>query len=402
MAVGKKQREFFGAELPRMTIVEGCISSGKTFICNHKAVEHITSNYTKRGLIFFIGRTMSTLERNVLEPLSLQYKNMFRYSLNGKKAELCGVRIELEACSDIMAEAKIRGSTAEFIYGDELTLWNRPFLLRCMGSLRTPGACFLGTTNPDSPLNFVKTDYLDRKEELGVRSVRFEMGDNPSLTPEYIDRVNMEYSGVFHDRFIKGLWTLAEGLIYPDYGQAVVPAEDRDYAEYQISVDYGIQNPFAMGLYGRHGNIWYKIKEYHHSGRETGCQKTDGEYYEDLERFAGGLRVRKIIVDPSAASFIALIRKKGGFHVVLAKNGVLAGINLMASAMRQGRLKINDCCGKSIEELQLYSWDGGTGEDRPVKENDHHCDECRYFCMENFSEAGRIKIISRAATGGIL
>lgn len=382
MGLSPKQKELLKESLPRMTIIDGCISAGKTWISNHKAMEHIINNYKKLGLIFFVGRTLTTLDQNVLEPLSLQYGNMFKYSINQKKASICGIEIRLVGCNDMPSEFKIRGSTAEFIYGDEITLWNKPFLTRCMGSLRVPGASFLGTTNPDSPANFVKTEYLDRKEKLGVRNISFNMDDNPSLTDEYKKQVDMEYSGVFHDRFIKGLWTLAEGLIYPDYKQAIVPTVDRNYTEYQISCDYGIQNPFVFGLYGLCNSVWYKVKEYHHSGRETQQQKTDGEYYDELVKFAEGLQIRRIIIDPSATSFITLIRRKGKFSVTAADNSVLDGIRETASALKQGILKINDCCIESIKESQIYSW-SDNGEDVPIKENDHHADETRYFVKTN-------------------
>lgn len=383
MAISTKQREFFKSELPRMTICEGAISSGKTFICNHKAIEHIVTNYTKAGLIFFVGRTLTTLERNVLEPLELQYKGRFKYSLNQKKASLCGIRIELEGCNDLTAEAKIRGSTAEFIYGDELTLWNKPFLIRCMGSLRTPRAAFLGTTNPDSPLNFVKTGYLDRKEELGIQNIKFDMQDNPSLSQEYIDQVSKEYVGVFHDRFIKGLWVLAQGLIYPQFSAAIVPTIDRNYTEYQISCDYGIHNPTCFGLYGKVGKTWFKVKDWQHSGRDTDKPKTDDEYYADLEKFAGSLPIKRIIVDPSASSFITLIRRRGKFHVNPAENAVLDGIRNTSTALSNGALKINDCCTGTITESKIYAWDESAVEDKPLKASDHHMDETRYFVYTN-------------------
>jgi len=383
MAISNKQKKFLVSALPRMTIVEGCISSGKTFICNHKSIEHIVSNYTKQGLIFFVGRTLTTLERNVLEPLAMQYNGYFKYSINQKKANLCGIRIELEGCNDISAESKIRGSTAEFIYGDELTLWNKPFLLRCMGSLRTPNAAFLGTTNPDTPMNFVKVDYLDRMEELGLQNIKFDMNDNPSLTEEYKNQVSREYVGVFHDRFIKGLWVLAEGLIYPNYKDFIVPTENRAYTEYQISSDYGIHNPTCFGLFGKCNDIWYLIKEYYHSGRETNQPKTDEEYYQELVKFAGNLPVKKIIIDPSASSFITLIRKKGKYSVREADNSVIDGIRNTSTALTVGKIKINDCCTKMQEEFQIYAWDEDSTDDKPIKESDHMCDMLRYFCYTN-------------------
>lgn len=381
-----KQKEFISASLPRMTIVEGCISSGKTFICNHKAIEHIANNYTKQGLIFFVGRTLTTLERNVLEPLALQYKGDFKYSLNQKKASLCGVRIELEGCNDISAEAKIRGSTAEFIYGDELTLWNKPFLIRCMGSLRTPKACFLGTTNPDTPLNFVKTDYLDRQEELGLQNVKFDMAGNPTLTPEYIAQVDKEYVGVFHDRFIKGLWVRAEGVIYPMFNEDQHTFTDtpNEKGAYYISVDYGTYNAFAAALWFHctDDGISYMLKEYHHDGRETNTQKDDVQYYKAIESLAGGYPIQYIIVDPSASSFIVYIMHQQKFHVAKAANSVVDGIRHTATAFNKGWIKIHKSCKNMIRELKSYSWDDKSlSEDKPLKVNDHQVDQLRYYVM---------------------
>lgn len=385
MASSQKQIQFLKDPLPRMTIVEGCISSGKTFICNHKSIEHILYNYTGRGIIFFAGRTLTTLERNVLEPLSLQYGKDFKYSTNQKKASLCGIRIDLEGCNDKTAESKIRGSTAEFILGDELTLWNKAFLIRCMGSLRVPNACFLGTTNPDSPENFVKVDYLDRKEELGIRNIKFDMADNPSLTDEYIRQVSNEYTGVFKERFIHGLWVKAEGLVYSNFNKSlhVVPTVDRNYTQYQISVDYGTYNPFSMGLWGLCNGVWYRVKEYWYCGRDKGVQKDDSQYYQDLCDFAGKLKISRVLVDPSASSFITYARHKGKYVIVHAKNDVIAGINSVQMALNIGKIKINDCCTNFIRECGLYSYDDKASNDTVIQENDHACDETRYFVFTN-------------------
>jgi len=369
-----------GLKLPRMTIVYGCISSGKTWVCNHKAIKHIVDNYEGKGLIFFIGRTLKTLERNVLEPLALQYKGDFDYSLNQKKATIAGIKIELEGCNDEMAETKIRGSTAEFIYGDELTLWNRAFLVRCMGSLRTSNAVFLGTTNPDGPMNFVKTDYIDRGEELGLLNLKFTMSDNPSLTKEYIDQVSKEYTGVFHDRFIKGLWVAAEGLVYPGFDEDKHVVMDynmpESYEKYWAGVDYGMVNPMAMGLWGLKDGIYYCIREYYHSGKDGAL--TDEDYYNALEVLVGKMPISSVVVDPSAKSFINLIRKKGRFIVKGAKNDVLPGISECGMALNQGIIKINESCVNFIKEFGMYAWDMNSALDKPIKEADHMMDQFRY------------------------
>lgn len=381
MTLSAKQHWFLREPLPRMTIIQGPISCGKTFIGNNKSIEHIVNNYKNEGLIFFVGRTLNALENNVLLPLEKFYRGYFKYSLNQKKAIFCGIRIELEGCNDITAETKIRGSTAEYIYGDELTLWNKPFLVRCMGSLRTTNACFLGTTNPDSPFNFVMQDYLMRKEILGLRDIKFEMEDNPNLTEEYKRQINLEYTGIFHDRFIKGLWVMAEGLIYSNFNKKrhIVETKERQYEEYYITIDYGTQNPFAMILFGRINITWYAIKEYYYDGRKNNKQKTDEQYYKDLVDFAGNLNIEQIIIDPSASSMIACIRSYGQFSVKKAVNDVIDGIRDVCTALEVGLLLINDCCKYIEMEMNTYAWDEKAKGDKPLKISDHAMDAIRYL-----------------------
>lgn len=205
------------------------------------------------------------------------------------------------------------------------------------------------------------------------------MEDNLSLSEKVKERYRRMYSGVFYDRYVLGLWRIAEGLIYPMFDDScVTPTEDRKYTRYVISMDYGIQNPTAMLLWGLCGGVWYQINEYYHSGRETGIQKTDQEYYDELENLAGDLPIESLIIDPSATSFIALVKQKHRFKVRRAKNDVLDGISKTASSLQLGLIKVNDCCENTIKEYHTYAWDENK-DDTPIKDNDHAMDATRYF-----------------------
>lgn len=213
--------------------------------------------------------------------------------------------------------------------------------------------------------------------------LHFTMDDNLSLSEKIKERYKRMYSGIFFKRYILGLWVLAEGIIYDMFNKEkhVVETIDRPYTKYYVAIDYGTQNPTAFGLWGLYRGVWYKVKEYHHSGRETSKQKTDVEYSADLKEFVAGLRISSVIVDPSAASFIAQL-KKDGFRVDKAKNEVLDGIRNVATALNEGLIKYNDCCKETQREFSSYVWDEkatNRGEDKPVKENDHHLDGDRYF-----------------------
>ena len=150
-----------------------------------------------------------------------------------------------------------------------------------------------------------------------------------------------------------------------------------------MSIDYGTLNAFAALLWGKYGDVWYAVDGYYYSGRDKGTQKTDSEYADDIQdrfgRFGNEYVKLKTIVDPSAASFITELRKRGTFRVVPADNAVLDGIRETATAMQLGKIKINPELKFFVTELQGYVWDNSAAEDRPVKIKDHACDSCRYF-----------------------
>jgi PBSX family phage terminase large subunit len=223
-------------------------------------------------------------------------------------------------------------------------------------------------------------EWIQRHNERNALYLHFKMTDNPGLSAKTLERYEAMFTGIFRQRYIDGLWVLAEGLIYPMFGNdSPVPTIKREYSRYVISMDYGIQNPTAMLLWGFCDGVWYQVDEFYHSGRETLRQKTDQEYYEDLERLAGDRYIEFLIIDPSAASFITLVKQKRRFRVKKANNDVIPGIQKVASAHQQGKIKVNDCCKRTIKEYGLYSWDQKDGEDRPIKDNDHAMDATRYF-----------------------
>ncbi len=126
---------------------------------------------------------------------------------------------------------------------------------------------------------------------------------------------------------------------------------------------------------------WVCTGEYYWSGREERRQKTDGEYADDLAAFLDGVRPRAVIVDPSAASFMAELRRRG-YSVQGADNRVEDGIRAVGERLKTGGLLFDASCRRTAEEFQSYVWDENAaqrGEDRPRKENDHCMDALRYF-----------------------
>lgn len=394
-----KQRELLRTwqrgELKRITLLEGSVSSGKTW-ASLVLWAFLVATMPRDGLFLMCAKSLTTLKRNCLLLLQeLVGEGNFSFSVPAKEGYLFGRRVLFEGASDVRAESKIRGLTLQAAYCDELTQFPEDFFAMLLSRLRVPGARLIATTNPDSPGHWLMERYIRRAGEIDLDDRRFTIDDNPTLDPEYVRSIKAEYTGVYYDRFILGRWVKARGLVYQGFDRdrhvlARLPGpppgpEDDLY----ISVDYGTMNPFSAGLWLVRDGVAWRLREFYHSGRDTGRALTDGEYHKALEALAGGLPIRAVIVDPSAASFIAQLRREGRFAVRRAKNDVLDGIRITASLLQAGRLFFMDGCADTIREFGLYSFDDAAADDRVVKEHDHAMDDVRYFCATVLRREGR-------------
>lgn len=331
-------------------------------------------------LYLMCGKSLTTLKRNCLIPLEAMFgQSNFSFSTSAKEAYLFGRRILLEGANDARSEGKIRGLTLQGAYCDELTLFPKDFFVMLLSRLRVPGAKLIATTNPDSPQHWLKREYIDRMAELDMLTMRFLLDDNTTLDRQYVESVKKEYTGVFYNRFILGEWAIAEGLIYPQFDREKhIEQRDNPQGEWYISVDYGTLNAFSAGLWCYDGTTAYRAAEYYYSGRETRKQLTNAQYLQRIQQLAGGHKIECVIVDPSAASFIAELRN-ADFTVRKGKNAVVDGIRRVSSALQAEKLRFSPDCKNCIREFGLYRWDESCSEDRPIKENDHAMDDVRYF-----------------------
>lgn len=380
MLLSPKQIEFCQKANRRWNFKGGATRSGKTYLDFRWIIPiRIRERIGLDGLAVILGVTKSTIERNVLDPM----RNIYGDDLVGSISSDNTVWLFGEKCYCLGAEkvsqvSKIRGASIKYCYGDEVADWSEEVFALLKSRLDKEYSCFDGTFNPQYPGHWLKV-FLDSNAD--IFSQTYTIDDNPFLPESFKENLKKEYAGtVFYDRYILGKWVLAEGLVYPMFGKdCIVEPLEEPCERYVISMDYGIQNPTAMILWGKQGDTWYALKEFYHSGRETGQQKTDQQYYDNLERLAGELPVEYLIIDPSATSFIALARQNHRFKVRKAVNDVVDGIQKTASCLSNGKIKVCSCCERTIQEFGLYSWDDKADEDTPIKENDHAMDAIRYF-----------------------
>lgn len=370
-------------------ICDGAVRTGKTVLMTAAFLEWAMHGVS--GMNFALcGKTVRSAERNIVEPVlalrsvAEKYKLRYARSLSLLTAEYRGKKnsFYIFGGRDESSYMLIQGMTLAGVLLDETALMPRSFVEQAVTrTLSVDSAKLWFNCNPASPSHWFYREWICKAEERGVKRLHFLLEDNPGLSRKAIERAKASFSGVFYDRYILGKWVAAEGLVYPRAaeGEGVVPDEPREYTRFAVSVDYGTLNPCSMGLWGYCSGVWYRFAEYYHSGRESRVQLTDEEYCDELEKLAGGRRLEAVVVDPSAASFLAALRRRSKWPVRPADNAVLAGIRDTAAALHEGRIAVCDCCEGALREFSLYRWDEQSGEDRPVKENDHAMDEIRYF-----------------------
>ena len=271
---------------------------------------------------------------------------------------------------------------------DEVALMPRSFVEQACARCSVTGSRLWFNCNPAGPNHWFYREWILGAGERNALHLHFTMEDNPSLSPEIRQRYERLYTGIFYRRFVLGEWAQAEGRVYDFFEpEMAVRVPEGPFESWYISCDYGTVNPMSMGLWGLQAGVWYRVAEFYFDSRAKKRQMTDGEYEQALRELAGGRPIREVIVDPSAASFIQLLRQKG-WRVRKADNDVLSGIRATADALKSGRICICTPCRDCLREMEEYVWDLRGGQrDQVKKEHDHAMDDMRYFVSTVLTKA---------------
>ena len=370
-------------------ICDGAVRSGKTFAMGLSFFLWAQARFNGRqfGLC---GKTIVSVRRNLLAELT-PYLRRLGMDIRERRGEnLLAVRFHghenrflLFGGRDESSAALIQGSTLAGVLLDEAALMPRSFVEQAVARCSVAGSRLWFNCNPEGPQHWFYQEWILKAGERRALRLHFTMEDNPALPERIRERYRRNYSGAFYRRFVLGEWSTAEGLVYdffdPERDAAEVP--EGGFSTWRISADYGTVNPASFGLWGLRDGVWYRVEEFYYDSRKIGRQRTDAEYAEDLERLAGGRDIQRVIVDPSAASFIETLRRRG-FRVVRAENDVADGVRVTADLLREGRIVLCKGCRDCLREIAQYCWEQRGGRDAPRKRDDHAMDDMRYFAMD--------------------
>ena len=341
-----------------LNVWEGAVRSAKTVASSIAWILYVVNS--PENTFIMSGKTQSSLFRNVIGGdfgiIALFGKQNVEYKSTAEGSHVLLVKCRngvVKTCycfgADNVASADtVRGLTAGGWYADEINLHHRTFVEECFRrTIVSSDRKHFWTLNPDTPFHWIYTDFIDKYQDQnlpGFNLWHFTLNDNKAISEARKAELKLQYSGVFYRRYILGERCLAEDIIYdgfdPDLHIIDTKANPQSWSQYYVSVDYGTHNPCTFGLYGVRGERVHLIKSYYYDGRKEQVQKSDSEYASDMVEWLGDYRtkVKEIIIDPSASSFITELRKKkyGLPDVVKAKNDVINGIRTVQSFLKQG------------------------------------------------------------------
>jgi PBSX family phage terminase large subunit len=400
----------------RLNLWDGSVRSAKTITSLWRWMQFVTLEAAP-GPLAMVGQTLDSLRRNVLEPMAELFgEGVVEDRTRSYRQVRIGSRLaHCMGASDSRAERKVRGLTLAGVYVDEASLVSEQLFSRLVDRMSAPGAKLFMTTNPESPTHWLNRKWRLRAREVDLRLFHFTLDDNPWLDPAYVAHVRASYSGVWYRRYVLGEWVTAEGAVWPSFDprRHVTAQLPPQLLHLRLPVDYGTVNPLAGLLIGvgvdpadpgpdgeRDYARLYVAREWRWDSQERQQQLTDVAYSSRLRAWmAGGYQAppwqtpagpveagppERVVVDPSAASFITQLQGDRVYGVEGADNRVADGLRVVDSLWNLDRLRVHPSCSGLIEEVPGYEWDEkavGHGEERPVKAQDHSCDALRYGVM---------------------
>jgi len=378
-------------------LLTGAAGGGKSRIAGEK-IHALMLKYA--GATGIVGRKDRTSANRSVVPFLLHtvigdtdwgvYKKsdaLFEYA-NGSQLWVIGLRDELqrEALRSIGKEGAVDFAWLE--EANKLTASDDNEIAARMRGKSAGWRQIIYTTNPDYPNHWIKKQLIDG----GKASVYYSRPeDNPANPADYIARLK-NLTGVSYKRLWLGRWVQAEGAIYDEYDVAIhliddfTPPED---GRYFVSIDFGFTNPFTASLWYVDGEgVAYLYKQIYMTKRlvET--------HAKDIKRMVGNLRIEKWITDHDAEGR-ATLEKHLGISTTAAHKTVITGIEAAKKRLAENRVyfmrgalvELDLALEEEkkptwlIDEIDGYRW-SSKKQDTPVKENDHACDDFRYFIAD--------------------
>lgn len=367
----------------RVLILSGAVRAGKTwisdwlFLLELKRVRKLAQkNGDPHPIVILAGYSSNSIYTNVIASIEKSFGLTMKTDRHGHY-RLFGIDIVPAYTGNKKGVGAIRGATAYSAYIDEGSLADQSVFQEILQRCSVEGSRIIVTTNPDTPVNFLKAKYIDNKNpKARIKSFSFTIDDNTFLAPEYVESLKAATpSGMYYDRSILGMWVSGEGAVYRDFDKRTMMIDKQDLPDdlsYYCGVDWGFEHAGVITVFGddRQGNV-YLIEEYTKQFKFI-------EYWKNIAKDIQAKYGRNILFwcDSARPDNVSEFQQ-AGIQARNANKAKMAGIEKVSEYMKQGKFYVvKDGVDQFLDEVYQYVWDDKTGE--PVKENDHVMDSMRY------------------------
>lgn len=380
-------------------ICDGAVRSGKTICMITSFILWAMRKFD--GATFGIcGKTVRSAERNIIMPLQTivdithYFKVTYTRSVNLLTVEGCGNKnyFYVFGGKDESSYMLIQGITLSGVFFDEVALMPRSFVDQAITrTLSVENAKLWFNCNPDNQFHWFYTDWIKKSDEKNALHLHFLMSDNPALSPAQLESAEKQFTGVFHDRYIKGLWVSAEGVIYKQFADEpesfIIDTAPDDIMYCNIGFDFGgngsahagICTGFTKGL----KNV-VVVEEYYRKEVITPTQLYS-DIIDFILRCQNKYNVYDVYFDSAETTLIKgvkaeIAKSKIPVNVHNArKSEILGRIRFTNQIMAQNRFSVMRNCTHFTEALQSAVWDSKKLEDVRLDDGNYNIDSLDGF-----------------------
>lgn len=385
LSLTNKQKQFWNNCNHRWNIKCGATRSGKTYLDFYLIPKRVRAVSGRDGLYVMLGNTRSTLQRNIIEPL----QNIWGTELVGNirsdnTAILFGEKVHCIGADKVNQVDRIRGSSIKYCYGDEVVTWHEDVFNMLKSRLDKEYSRFDGTCNPENPNHWFKS-FIDTPD-IDMFCQHYTLYDNPFLSPSFVKSLETEYAGtIFFDRYIKGLWVRAEGIIFPNFANNpdkwIIPKEEvpKRFRYCEVGFDIGGNgSAYAMTCTGcGYDGIQYKLKA---EKRQAANMTMDDvvsfvtEFCEDCEK-KYGVNIDMINCDHIAV-IVNTINDNTKYRAGLCYKPPLPDrVFLYSRLLAMNKVKfVKGMCEPLIDEMQNLVFDTNAKDTRPLDDGSMQID----------------------------
>jgi PBSX family phage terminase large subunit len=405
--ISQKQKKILAFPYSRYDalICDGAVRSGKTSIMMWAFVRWAMENFS--GQRFGVcGRTVDSCTKNIIVPFTAMSLAKERYIIRWRRGDkVMEVRrgavtnyFEVFGGKDEASYTLIQGRTLAGVLLDEVVLMPRSFVEQALARCSVDGARLWFSCNPGSPHHWFYQEWIKRSRERNALYLHFEMTDNPGLSKRTLERYENMYAGIFYDRYVRGLWVAAEGIVYKDFAN--------DTEKYLIGdpLEWAKQNGASFSIISI--GVDFGGTKSATKFQATGITK-DFRVVALEEEYIKNEEIDPNALNRSFATFCQLITSKYGYSQTRAdsaetvlirgldhtaqkmrlgtqvKNAmklqITDRIRLVVLLMKQGRFKVSRNCPHLIDALQTAIYDPDKFEDERLDDGTSDIDSLDAF-----------------------